>query len=358
MVLRPNLLSIYRDKEETKLRHQITLSDLTAVARQKDPKGKAKHVFALFSPSRNFHLEAPSDREAHEWVELIRREARIDEDEEEMTLASPGGAKSTFQGFERHAHSAHSAHDRMDDRNTGYTSSEAEPTESRRISRSNYSKAVYGGRRASHTMDYSGPDQTSYSDFSDSAGAAARMSALSLSSPENAHPMSMPSGQHTGVYGASPRMPLGHRNLSQMSGLNLTDQQRTVPQIPAPVPKQDDERVVCQGWIYLLKSKSGVRQWKKLWLVLRPKGLALYKNEEEYSALLVIPFGGIINAVEIDPVSRSKRHCLQIITEERNYRLCAPDDDALPRWLGAFKSLLVKRKEVEMQRVALASGQS
>lgn len=353
MVLRPNLLSIYRDKDETKLRHQITLSDLTTVARQKDPKGKAKHVFALFLPSRNFHLEAPSDKEAQEWVELIRREARIDEDEEEMTLASPGGAKSTFQGFERHFHSGH---DQMDDRNAGYTSSEAEPAESRRLSRSHHSKQVYGGgRRPSHTMDYSGPEQTSYSDFSDSVGAAARMSALSLSSPENIHAMSIPNGQFSSVYGASPRVPLGPRNLSQMSGLDLlTEQQRQTPS----APKQDDERVICQGWIYLLKSKSGVRQWKKLWLVLRPKGLALYKNEEEYSALLVVPFGNIINAVEIDPISRSKRYCLQIITEERNHRLCAPDDDALARWLGAFKSLLVRRKEFEMQRAALAGAQN
>lgn len=354
MVLRPNLLSIYRNKDETKLRHQITLSDLTAVARQKDPKGKAKHVFALFSPSRNFHLEASSDAEAQEWVELIRREARIDEDEEEMTLASPGGAKSTFHGFERHFHSPH---DRPEDRNMGYTSSEAEPsTETTRLSRSLHSKQIYGARRASHTMDYSGPEQASYSDFSDSAGAAGRMSALSLSSPENTHPTSMPNGQHNSVYGAPPRIPLGPRNPSQMSGLNMSEQQRQAPSQAAP--KHDDERVVCQGWIYLLKSKSGVRQWKKLWLVLRPKALALYKNEDEYSALLVIAFSNIINAVEIDPISRSKRYCLQIIGEERNYRLCAPDDDALARWLGAFKSLLVKRKEVGMQRAALAGGQS
>src|SRR6266513_3246627 len=90
LVLRPNLLSISKDPPEgTKLRHQLPLSDLTAVARQKDPKRKAKHVFGLFSPARNFHIEAPSEEEAQEWVELIRREARIDEEEEEMILMSP-----------------------------------------------------------------------------------------------------------------------------------------------------------------------------------------------------------------------------------------------------------------------------
>jgi hypothetical protein len=339
-VLRPNLLSIYRDKDERKLRHQITLSDLTAVARQKDPKGRAKHTFGLFSPSRNFHLEAHSDKDAQEWVELIRREARIDEGEEDMILTSPGGARSTYQGFERHlASTSHEHH-------TGYSSSDAEPQTRKPRS----STQLHSARRASHNLDYSGTEQTSYSDLSDSgAGAAGRMSALSLVLSDTHQ--SPTAGQANTVYGTSPRLPLGPRNHSQMSGLNIAE---TIPEQPPPPPKQDDlERVIYHGWIYLLKSRSGVRQWKKLWMVLRPKTLALYKNEEEYSALLVLAFHNIVNAVEIDPISKSKKYCLQIITEERNYRCCAPDDDALARWLGAFKSLLVKRKEIEMQRLAL-----
>lgn len=336
MVLRPNLLSIYRDRAETKLRHQITLSDLTAVARQKDPKGKAKYTFALFSPSRNYHLEAHSDQDAQDWVELIRREARIDEGEEDMILTSPGGARSSYQGFERHLdHPAHDNH-------TGYSSSDAELP----VRRHRQSTQLHSARRPSHTLDYSGTEQASYSDFSDSAvGPAARMSALSLvltdTSPASVQPNT--------VYGASPRLPLGPRNLSQMSGLNIGE---TIAE-QAPAPKQDDERVISHGWIYLLKSRSGVRQWKKMWMVLRPKTLCLYKNGEEYSALLVIPFHNIVDAVEIDPISKSKKYCLQIITDDRNYRCCAPDDDALAKWLGAFKSLLVKRKETEMQRLAL-----
>lgn len=348
LVLRPNLLSIYRDKGETKLRHQITLSDLTAVARQKDPKGKAKHTFALFTPSRNFHLEARSHQEAQEWVEVIRREARIDEGEEDMMLASPGGAKVSYQGFERHTN--HPLHAR--DHHTGYSSSDAEQTvQRRRISTGNQ---LHSARRVSHTLDYSGNEQASCSDFSDSAtGPAWRMSNLSLVLHDTNHsPSAQPS--HA-IYGASPRQPFGTRNPSQMSGLNLGEQRPLHKQDgeQRSLPKQDEERVICHGWTYLLKSRSGMRQWKKVWMVLRPKTLALYKNEEEYSASLVIPFHNIVNAVEIDPISRSKKYCLQIITEERNYRFCAPNDDALARWLGAFKSLLMKRKELEMQRSAL-----
>jgi hypothetical protein len=343
MVLRPNLLSIYRDQAETKLRHQITLSDLTAIARQKDPKGKAKHVFALFSPSRNFHLEATSDQDAQEWVQLIRREAHIDRNEEEMVLASPDGAKSTYHGFERTTDRTIAL-----DGPHGYSSSEAEttPVVYNPPVRRSKQHVLHAKRRPSHTLDYSGTENASYSDFSDSQGLSARLSSLSLTLAEkHPHPVSAPPASINPIYGANQQAPVASRTVSQTSGIQTIN--------------QDEERVVCQGWIYMLKSKSGVRQWKKLWMVLRPKSLALYKNEEEYAAVMVMAFHSIIDAVEIDPISRSKQFCLQLITEERNYRMCAPDDDGLARWLGAVKSLLVKRKEAAaggIQRAGTAAS--
>lgn len=341
IVLRPNLLSIYRNSEEDKLRHQITLSDLTAVARQKDPKGKAQHVFGLFLPSRNFHLGAKSDQEAQEWVELIRREARIDEGEEEMSLASPGGARGFYSGFERHL-SRGAQPNAMVDRTAGYSSSEAEPFPRSTPIRTTNASALHSARRASHTMDYSGPEHGSYSDFSDSMmGPTARMSALSLPSPEQQTNLATSPSSNT-VYGPSLISNAIQSAASQASFSGAHEQR--------PAPAHDSERVICHGWLYLLKTTSGMRQWKKLWVVLRLKSLALYKNEEEYSAVWVLSFSSIIDAVEIDPVSHSKRFCLQIITEEKNYRLCAPDEDSLARWLGAFKSLLVKRKESQNQR--------
>ncbi|EME47848.1 hypothetical protein DOTSEDRAFT_69690 [Dothistroma septosporum NZE10] len=340
IVLRPTLLSIYRDKQESKLRHQISLSDLTAVARQKDPKRKDKHVFGLFSPSRNFHLEALSDTEAQEWVELIRREARMDEQEEEMHLASPGGGNASYRGFERSidAHISPSA----DERTAGYSSSDAEAFgQSQFLPRHrNRTSTIHSNRRASH-MEYSGAEYGSYSDFSDSAlGGTARMSALSL-----AYTDGRPSTSSTqrppvsSIYGSAPLRPsMGARNASQMSVIGLaTDDKK-------PSTVSDDERIVCNGWIYLLKSRSGVRQWKRVWMVLRPKQLALYKNEEEYTAQLIIPFSAIIDAVEVDSLSKTKTSCMQILGDERNYRFCALDEESLAQWLGAFKSLLSRRK--------------
>lgn len=354
IVLRPNLLSIYRDQSETKLRHQINLSELTAVARQKDQKRREKHIFGLFTPSRNYHLEAASDQEAQTWVDLIRREARIDEDEEEIYLASPGGATSAFQGFERGIDTTQAVE------RGGYSSSDAEiytsshPLPSARR-RGNTNVSTFSARRPSQ-IDYSGVEHGSYSDFSDSAGpgAAARMSTLSLAFTDAGRPSTssnapLPPQQQHSIYGQMPAAtgpPIGARNPSQIS--NLEGASRDTQPQNLSKPADDPERVVYHSWIYLLKSKSGVRQWKKVWMVLRPKALALYKSDEEYESMLILPFSTVINVVEIDPISKSKKSCMQVIGEERNYRFCAYDEESLARWLGAFKSLLSKRKAKEL----------
>ena len=75
-----------------------------------------------------------------------------------------------------------------------------------------------------------------------------------------------------------------------------------------------------------------------------------YTQIQEYAATLILPLSNIINAVEIDPISRSKAHCMQIIAEEKSYRFCAPSEDSLAEWLGALKSQLAKRKEASVRK--------
>jgi hypothetical protein len=180
-------------------------------------------------------------------------------------------------------------------------------------------------RRPSRTIEYSGNELGSHSDISDvDPHSAQEVSTNPI--PEKS----------LAARPADPSRPvLGGRNVSQMSVVNM---------------EQDAERVVWQGYLLYLKSKGGVRQWKDLWAVLRPKNLALYKDDGEYSPRLIIPLSSIINAVEIDPISRTKTHCMQIITEEKSYRFCAHSEESLDKSLGAFKSLLAKRKENEGKR--------
>jgi hypothetical protein len=42
----------------------------------------------------------------------------------------------------------------------------------------------------------------------------------------------------------------------------------------------EEEKVLRNGWLYLLKSKGGVKKWKPVWAVLRPKSVAVYPNEQ------------------------------------------------------------------------------
>ncbi|KAB8296054.1 hypothetical protein EYC80_008862 [Monilinia laxa] len=173
LVLRPNYLSIYKDQNEDKLRHKIHLSDLTAVAFLKDPKQKRRNVFGLFTPSRNYHLEATTKGDAEEWVDLIRKEGRIDEEEEEeMLLASPSGnITSTYPGFDQAM-----ANERLQrkteaqilhDERLGSSSPEpTEPTFPRANNKQNMS-AMGGGRRPSNTLEYSGNELVSDAEFSD-----------------------------------------------------------------------------------------------------------------------------------------------------------------------------------------------
>jgi hypothetical protein len=272
------------------------------------------HVFGIFSPARNYHLSASTEKEAQQWVDLIRREARIDEEEGDMTLMSPTGTK-TFTGFDRakrdviSPNNVSSSSD-LDTEGVGGPSSSVAP------------EAMHSARRPSQAqaLNYSGNERSSVSDCDFSDTGAFQASVTSLPN----------------------KVSQQKRNFSQQSNLGATP---------------DEERVVCHGWLYLLKSKGGVRQWRRVWVVLRPKGLAVYKSDNEYSATHIIPFSSIIDAVDIDSVSRSKQYCMQVITEEKNFRFCAPDENSLAKWLGAFKSLLIRRKEAQQKRV-VSHGQS
>ena len=105
-----------------------------------------------------------------------------------------------------------------------------------------------------------------------------------------------------------------------------------------------------------LKSKGGVRQWKNCWAVLRPRNLILYRDESEYAVQFLIELPAIIDVVDIDSISRTKAHCLQVITEEKSYRFAARDEETLLQCLGAFKSLLAKRRELEAKAAAAAAA--
>ncbi|KAI1425953.1 PH domain-containing protein [Xylaria sp. FL1777] len=330
LVLRPNALYIYKSDKESKLRHKLHLSDLSAVVSLKDPKQKRNHLFGLFSPARNYHFEAPTAKDAQEWIDLIRQDARIEEEEEEMFLASPVVRRQSLAPASMLKSTDGTRDPRIPDHER-YLSSSPEP-----VDRPTSKSVRSVGRRLSHN-DYSGlsaNEVASQSDVSDVEGQ--RGHGASIES------FTVPSTSASGAQsGSHPKQAvMGGQNASQMSGLNV---------------ERDPDRIVWQGWLWFLKGKRGMRQWKNCWAVLRPRNLILYKNESEYTASFILALASIVNVVDIDPVSKTKVHCMQIITDEKSYRFCAHDEESLVHCLGTFKSLLAKRKELEA-RVSV-SGQ-
>ena len=251
LVLRPNLLSLYKSSTEERLLKQISLSELTAVGYLKDPKGRREHVFGLFSPSRNFHLQAKSEADARAWVELIKKEARIDEEEQGVYPGSP----TVPEG-----HPEYLGHDRWDHERFGSSSpepSELPPSHSRTRDGIRIPSIQ---RMSGHDLEYSGDELAPYSDFSDTPPQSYPQSSFSTLVKRNQRTVS----SNNIPYKALQQRPTTARTASQTSGFRM----------------EDDERVIWNGYLLYLKSKGGVKQWKKLWVVLRPKNLAFYKNEQ------------------------------------------------------------------------------
>lgn len=330
LVLRPNLLSVYQNQDETDLKASITLSEVTAVAPVR--KAHTDYVFGVFSPSKNYHFQGLSAADTADWITHIRIEARTDENDG-LDLVAP---HSSHKGAD--FSNTYESTDISADEMLHAPSSPERPLTNIKTRPRHGSQLANQQRRTSNLQEYSGNEHytTSHSDFSDTLGS------------------SLPKNSTTSL----PKQPPALTPIASSQHSTSSPDSKPKAQLPAPTshpdPTPDPERVIRHGHLQILKSyKTGVKGWKWIWVVLRSRSLSFYKNEQEYSAVKVFPMGSIINAAEIDPISKSKNFCFQIITDDKSYRFCAPDEEDLAKWLGALKSVLSKRNEAEK---ALSKG--
>ena len=184
-------------------------------------------------------------------MELIKREApQLDEDGP-VNLGSP---------IARESHP---------DRQSGYErwgSSSPEPLEvPGRPSTTRDGIRIPGIRRLSaHELEYSGDELAHFSDFSDTPPQSYAQ-ASSFGSFVKRNERGIPKNGNA-PYLTPMQLPPTARNVSESSGFH--------------VDQRDHERVIWHGYLLCLKTKGGVRQWKRLWVVLRPKNMAFYKNDE------------------------------------------------------------------------------
>lgn len=313
LVLRPNLLSIYKDAEATELRGSITLSEITATARVR--KTHTQNVFGVFSQSKNYHFQGQSDTDTVDWVSRIRMEARVDENNE-MFLTSP---LQRLQKGKDKEYGRRQAYETSADESDQPSSPEVPQWSIKGQKR--LSQLPIKPRQPSQLHEYSGNEaMTSGSDFSDSFTAA---------------PSFLKSKGLTSSHAAAPlASSLTNRNISQTSGFEKS-------------LKSSPERILRQGYLNCLKTTraGNIKQWKRLWVVLRPISITFYKDDQEYSAIKIMPMSLVITASDLDPLSRSKKFCWQIITEDKTYRFACEDEESLAKWVGAVKSVVAKRME-------------
>lgn len=354
LVLRPNLLSIYGNADETDLKASIALSDITAVARVR--KSHQDHVFGVFSPSKNYHFHTLSDQDTGDWVTQIRLEARTDNiDLDPLDPPAPHFSRSA-------THDGSHVYDTSDISADESPEPALSPSPPR--NRNNHPPTTTRPRTYSNIDAYSGPEHTntSHSDFSDfhlgSSLPTNKSHLLSASNPppttNNNNTTNRPlSPIPSSAQLRPPPFSTTHRNPSQLSidATLAADQTPTThptsttsqPPPTAAAPDRDPLRIIRQGHLTLLTSHpTGLapKKWKPLWAVLRPNTLSFYKNEQEYSVLKMVPVSSIIDAVEIDPVSRTRVYCFEVIAETKVLRCCVQGEEEMVGWLGGVKSVI------------------
>ena len=276
LVLRPNLLSMYKTKSEEKLLKQITLSDMTAVATPRD--AKRPNVFALYSPAKNYHVQATSEHELHEWVALIRAEARVEERADDDSRLSTGAAPDAAPGATEPPAGPPSQHQRFD--SDRLWSSSPEPVDVAASTTTTRDGVRIPKLRQGSVpeLDYSGNEGASYSDLSD-AGGLSRSYVAASSPPGPSLPVRTATRDKDAAAGANAGASTA-QGVSADAGIAA----HTGHQLDGAAADIDGERVVWHGYLLSLRTKGGVRQWKRLWAVLRPKSLTFYKNEEVHIA--------------------------------------------------------------------------
>lgn len=278
-------MAYYKNEKEYKSCKIIQVQDINVCALVSSRKHGG--AFAVFTPSRTYRLVADTIADAQDWVDAIGKAAATcsqSEEEDAYNMRNP---------------SQHECHEASQDTDTVMStdfSAVNSPVIPHRFSKT-----------PSFAGDFSGPENESAS------------SLYSEADPYRA----------TYASPAEPGIPDHSRDQEIVRGM----------------PTDGDDTIVAMfGYLYVLN--KGLRQWRKRWVVLRSNTLVLYKSEEEYEPLKVIPIRSIIDVIDIDALSKTKVHCMRMILHDRSYRFCAPSEEALTQWVGSFKSNLSRLKGV------------
>ncbi|KAG5358619.1 putative PH domain-containing protein [Yarrowia sp. B02] len=291
VVLRAEALSVYKDEREYEPVRVIPAEEISSVALLDDLN------FAVFTSSINHHFKSDSRTDSESWVAQLKEvgkraaEGVVDAQKRERALSAKGveipivvdtcfSPHSQLHSYSNHPHSPH-----MDGAH-------------------------------SHT-EYSGDDVfSSQSEWDDDR------SPLSKSPIGEIHPFHDP----VKVPKISTNSP------PQSSGPSPTS--------PSP-PSPSRSSLIAEG--PLLRLKKRYNQWQRQYAVLTPEALSFYKSassaHEHKKPIKTIPVAQLLDVVELDPLSKSKSFCMQLITPAKRIRFSLDSETELTKWLVAIKSI-------------------
>jgi hypothetical protein len=313
LVLRSNQLAVYKDEREYQAEKIIQTGDIMSAAVLDDPQ-RANH-FAVFTSNANLHLRADNHPDAQEWVDVLRHAAN---DACESIIASSYKRDSVLQGqgFDP-TNSGGLLHTHVSGVDTSAGSSQVNRLSLRRGDSRNGvgplsipPPAVIGPAQPVSPPMAASPTSGGYFEFS---GTEAGMSSCTSDRDPTA---------------------IGEQKIAR---------QPTVSEAAAAVamhsrPDDQEEKVLKRG--QLLRLRKRLSQWKKQWIVITTHRILLYKSEQNKQPQRVIDASRVLDAIEIDPLSKSKIYCLQVVTPEKRIRFCAGSEEELTSWLATFKSII------------------
>ncbi|KAK9465311.1 hypothetical protein V1512DRAFT_277482 [Lipomyces arxii] len=378
-VLRPTHLTYYKDDTEYKASEIIPISEISTAAILADgkPESKKQTHFAVFTSSRNFHLQGATAEEANLWVADIKTAIRLADQQSEFIKgpatifrapnfqipaenAPPSDAatqmspsKLTLTAATPPSALGLDIAEESDD--TENSTSAGIPIQHGRAIGAQKHRDIYAMSSAlphvtmptshRHRSSHHGSDL----DFSTSP-TTFQLDGVMRSPEHSTYTVSyydFSGNEDAGLSsGASEYgVPIGNsvRNasdvhLSSSAGATLTRSHDA--NFIKELAQLKRDSVLKSG--YLLRLVKRYNQWRRKWVVLREGSICFYKTDDEYKPLKIIPLDHLIDVMEIDPVSKSKQYCMQLIMSEKRLRLCAETEEDLTAWLVEIKAAMVR----------------
>ncbi|CAH2354930.1 hypothetical protein CLIB1423_20S00122 [[Candida] railenensis] len=302
-VLRNCQLSYYKDDSEHRALKVYPTSDILSVSEIKD-NSKYYH-FAVYTGEKVIHLRTEDEKTKQNWITELQSV---------INGAKDGNSEKGVQ----HGDDEKKEDREIEDKSTTNSVDHSNSTRKGKVIISDEQFAQSIGRQATDEMNYSGNDEMYMS------------SGESDSSLREAPFSPRPIVDEATEYEIEPRSP------SKALKTTKADSKKE---------SANEEEFIHEG--SLLRLHKRYNQWKKVYIVLSDRTLNLHKHEtdkEPYKRLLV---KDLVDVIEIDPISSSKKWCFLIITPNKRIRLCAASEDEMTQWLASLKTVINRQKELE-----------